>query len=171
MTWERQRACWLGGVCVFWTLLGRYSQTAVSVDLSFFYLQRGSKRTCGRCFTKNLLSSPLFSFLHLSLLSQCLFRTSPWGRPSGVLLFRTSSCLIARLCLSHCRRRTTPASSPHRSTSSHPTGLNPASSTDSVILFANHCNWFYCIGVFTSQPWKTDGVMGCCHHPTKWASG
>lgn len=69
-------------------------------------------------FFQSLLCMMLF------FLSQCLFRILQWGRPSGVLPFRTSSFLTGSLCPSQCRRVSTSASSRHPSTSSHLTGLN-----------------------------------------------
>lgn len=76
--------------------------------------------------------------LSLSSLPQCLFKTSPWGRLSGVPLFRTSSFLTASRCPSLCRRPSRHANSRHRSTSSRPTGLNLPPFSDNVYIFLNY---------------------------------
>ena len=114
------------------------------------------------------------SFLSSPSLLQCLFRTSPWGRLSGVPPFRTSSCSTASRCPSLCRRLSTHASSRRLSTSSRPTGLNPASLTsqnvfwecsksvyDDVDFFKKHDDTTIGVPLFYSIRKPTTGRFDC----------
>ena len=115
---------------VLMMMVMRWNQMAIIVFISVVSSGlTASRQAHMRYLTKNLIwylqvltSSNLF--FSLCPHPQCLFRTLPWGRLSGVRLFRTSSCLTASLCPSHFMRPSTLASSRHPSTSSHRTGLN-----------------------------------------------